>query len=98
MAAAPQSLQLAQADMTKRQYPEETDVYWQVGFPCCKTPADAGYENLGIFVPGNYMTGTDNDDSTYTCFETVWGQDHVEAGRTGDSTENFIKWVVTCCQ
>lgn len=26
-------------------------------------------------------------------FETVWGQGHTKAERTGDSTENFIKWV-----
>lgn len=31
-------------------------------------------------------------------FETVWGQAHVEAERTGSSTENFIAWVIECCQ
>ncbi len=31
-------------------------------------------------------------------FETVWGQAHVEAERTGSSTENFIEWVIDCCQ
>ncbi len=31
-------------------------------------------------------------------FETVWGQAHVEAERVGDSTENFIAWVIACCQ
>ena len=31
-------------------------------------------------------------------FETVWGQGHVEAERTGSSTENFIAWVLACCQ
>lgn len=31
-------------------------------------------------------------------FETVWGQAHVEAERTGNSTENFIAWVEECCQ
>lgn len=29
-------------------------------------------------------------------FETVWDQPHVEAERTGDSTENFIRWVYDC--
>lgn len=29
-------------------------------------------------------------------FETVWGQQHVKAERTGDSTENFISWVNEC--
>lgn len=31
-------------------------------------------------------------------FETVWGQAHVEAERTGNSTDNFIAWVMECCQ
>lgn len=29
-------------------------------------------------------------------FETVWGQGHTKAERTGDSTENFIQWVGQC--
>ena len=29
-------------------------------------------------------------------FETVWGQGHVEAERTGNSTENFIAWINEC--
>ena len=29
-------------------------------------------------------------------FETVWGQKHTEAERTGDSKENFINWVNEC--
>ena len=31
-------------------------------------------------------------------FETVWGQGHTEAERTGSSTENFITWVHDCMQ
>lgn len=30
-------------------------------------------------------------------FTTVWGQGHTTAERTGNSTENFIQWVNTCC-
>lgn len=29
-------------------------------------------------------------------FETVWGQGHTEAERSGDSTSNFIEWVNSC--
>lgn len=29
-------------------------------------------------------------------FETVWGEGHTMAERTGNSTENFIKWVNEC--
>lgn len=54
-------------DMTRWQYNEVNDVYWQVGISYCAAPADASYENLGIYVPGAYMTGTPNGDGTYTC-------------------------------
>jgi hypothetical protein len=30
-------------------------------------------------------------------FETVWGQGHTQAERSGDSTANFIAWVNDCC-
>lgn len=29
-------------------------------------------------------------------FETVWGQGHTQAERTGNSTDNFIAWVEAC--
>ena len=29
-------------------------------------------------------------------FETVWGQGHTMAERTGNSTDNFIEWVNEC--
>ena len=38
----------------------------------------------------NYSTVSDVD------FETIWGAGHTEAERTGDSTDNFIKWVNEC--
>lgn len=53
--------------MTQWQYNEDTDVYWQVGIVYCENPADATYENLGIYVPGAYMSGVENGDGTYTC-------------------------------
>lgn len=60
-------IQLEKIDMTQWQYNEETDVYWQVGIAYCENPADETYENLGIYVPGEYMSGTENGDGTYTC-------------------------------
>ena len=38
-----------------------------------------------------YYDGVESVD-----FETVWGQGHTEAERTGDSTSNFIEWVNSC--
>ena len=59
--------EVSKVDMTKWQYNAENDVYWQVGIVYCSSPADKNYENLGIYVPGAYMTGTANSDGTYTC-------------------------------
>lgn len=59
--------QMPKIDMTQWQYNEEHDVYWQTGISYCAAPADENYETLGIYVPGAYMTGTENDDGTYTC-------------------------------
>ena len=58
---------LPKIDMTAWQYNEENDVYWQTGISYCETPADAGYETLGLFIPGAYMKAEDNGDGTYTC-------------------------------
>lgn len=58
---------LDKIDMSAWQYDSGSDVYWQVGVSYCANPADAGYESLGIFVPGTYMNATDNGDGTYTC-------------------------------
>ncbi len=58
---------LEKLDMTKWQYNADDDVYYQTGISYCETPADASYETLALFVPGAYMTATDNGDGTFTC-------------------------------
>lgn len=58
---------LEKLDMTKWQYNADDDVYYQIGISYCETPADESYETLAVFVPGTYMTGTENGDGTYTC-------------------------------
>ncbi len=57
----------AKLDNTKWQYNANDNVYWQVGIEYCANPVDTQYETLGVFVPGEYMTATDNGDGTYTC-------------------------------
>lgn len=47
-------------------YDAENDVYWQIGVSYAAKPATTDYETLGIYVPGAYLTATDNDDGTYT--------------------------------
>lgn len=58
---------LSRIDSGKWNYNEEDNVYWQVGISYCENPASEEYETLGIFVPGDYMTASDNGDGTYTC-------------------------------
>ena len=58
---------LPKVDQTAWQYNGDDDVYYQIGISYCETPADPAYETLAIFVPGVYMTATENGDGTYTC-------------------------------
>jgi len=51
----------------KWKYDSSSDVYYIVGLYYCSKPADSGYEQMGIFVPGSYMNATSNSDGTYTC-------------------------------
>lgn len=45
----------------------------------------------------NLALALENDGADVD-FETVWGQGHVKAERTGSADENFIAWVQECCQ
>ena len=58
---------LDKIDMSKWMYESNDNVYYQIGISYCEAPADPSYENLAIFVPGNYFSATDNSDGTYTC-------------------------------
>jgi len=58
---------LPKVDQTAWQYNADDDVYYQIGISYCETPADTAYETLAIFVPGAYMTATENGNGTYTC-------------------------------
>ena len=61
------STNLDMIDYTKWSYNSDDDVYYQVGISYCEDPQDESYETLAIFVPGAYMTASDNGDGTYTC-------------------------------
>lgn len=58
---------LEKIDMSKWMYHSDDNVYYQTGISYCERPADASYETLAVFVPGDYFSGTDNGDGTYTC-------------------------------
>ncbi|RAX21635.1 esterase [Actinomyces sp. Z5] len=47
-------------------YDADGDVYYQLGLSYVASPQDTSYEALGVFVPGAYMSATDNGDGTFT--------------------------------
>lgn len=71
-----------------------------------------GYETSTVAKYWRIRTGINQGDTALTTevnlalalenygadvdFETVWGQGHTTAERTGDSTTNFIAWVNAC--
>ena len=61
------AINLEKIDMSKWLYHADDNVYYQIGILYCATPADSAYETLAVFVPGDYFSGTDNGDGTYTC-------------------------------
>ena len=58
---------LSKIDMSKWEYNTDDNVYYQIGISYCETPVDTTYETLAVFVPGDYFTGTENGDGTFTC-------------------------------
>ncbi|MDU0348365.1 subtype A tannase [Actinomyces sp. MRS3W] len=64
-APAPTSTDLA-LDSAAWSYDADGDVYYQLGLSYVASPQDTSYETLGIFVPGAYMSATDNGDGTFT--------------------------------
>ncbi len=54
-------------DHTAWQYDADNNVYYQYGVAYCGSPETLDYETMGIYVPGDYMEGSDNGDGTYTC-------------------------------
>ncbi|NDR52499.1 subtype A tannase [Actinomyces sp. 565] len=47
-------------------YDADGDVYYQLGLSYVASPQDTSYETLGVFVPGAYMSSTDNGNGTFT--------------------------------
>lgn len=48
-------------------YDSDNNVFYQIGIQYCASPAATAYESMAVYVPGAYLTGTKNDDGTYTC-------------------------------
>ena len=62
-----QETDLPKIDDAAWRYQAQDGVFCQLVIPYCRTPADAEYETLAIFVPKEYMTATDNGNGTFTC-------------------------------
>jgi len=69
-----QDNQALKFDTTKWNYDETNNVYWQISIPYCSNPGTTQNETMGIYVPGQYMTGTKNSDGTYTCKMNTSGE------------------------
>ena len=54
-------------------YDEQNNVYWQIGIAYCSRPETTEYENLAIYVPGEYLTAVANGDGSYTCVINTTG-------------------------
>lgn len=63
--------------------------YWRI-----RTGIAQGDTSLTTEV--NLALALNSYGNTSVDFETVWGQGHVMAERTGNSTDNFISWVNEC--
>ena len=53
-------------DNSNWSYDESNNVYYQINVTYCQKPANITYETLGIYVPGQYMSCT-NETSNYRC-------------------------------
>lgn len=69
-----QDNQALKFDSTKWNYDDTNNVYWRISIPYCSNPGTAQNETMGIYVPGQYMTGTKNSDGTYTCKMNTSGE------------------------
>lgn len=64
--------------------------YWRI-----RTGIEQG--DTALTVETNLALALENYEGVESVdFETVWGQGHTTAERTGDSTDNFIAWINTC--
>lgn len=64
--------------------------YWRI-----RTGIEQG--DTALTVETNLALALENYEGVNSVdFETVWGQGHTLAERTGDSTSNFISWVEEC--
>lgn len=52
----------------------QNNVYWQIGVVYCSRPETTDYENLAIYVPGEYFTSTANGNGSYTCTINATGR------------------------
>ena len=64
--------------------------YWRIRSGI-KQKTNALTTEINLALALDQYDGVDSVD-----FETVWEQDHTEAERSGNSTENFTAWVDHC--
>jgi len=55
-------------------YDVQNNVYWQIGVVYCSRPETADYENLAIYVPGEYFNSIANGNGSCTCTINATGR------------------------
>ncbi|WP_167853894.1 subtype A tannase [Acidipropionibacterium timonense] len=61
-------------DSSAWKYDSTNDVYYQLGLSYVAKPQSTDYEQLAIYVPGAYLSGTRNTDGSYTVKENTSGK------------------------
>ena len=54
-------------DMSNWSFDKDNNVFYQIGVRYCENSSKSKNETMSIYVPGEYLKGTKNDDETYTC-------------------------------
>lgn len=55
-------------------YDAQNNVYWQIGAVYCSWPETTDYENLAIYVPGEYFTAVANSNGSFACAVNATGR------------------------
>jgi hypothetical protein len=55
-------------------YKAENNVYWQIWIGYCFKPEIGEFENLAIYIPGEYVIVAPNGDGTFSCTYNTTGK------------------------
>jgi hypothetical protein len=71
--SSPKKKNFGLIDMSLWEYNEEDKVYYQLQIPYCANPKNTTYQNLGIFIPSNYLK-CEKIGKYYKCLKNIEGK------------------------